>query len=220
MKRAKQHQKLAVLSKSSIFIASIIFMIGLFVTWQQLQGNQIASSPQNIQTTTEAQPSTEKLPEDHFTRHTAAPNEPRYLFIDKISVKSIVRPLGVTSDNHLEAPANIHEAGWYHKSAKPGEEGATVIDGHVGLNQAPGIFHQLSTLQPGDIVRIEKGSGEHLSYAVSKTQLYNADNVDMAAALSPVNSAKPGLNLITCAGTYSSETQTFDQRLVVYAQQL
>lgn len=192
-------------------------MIGLLVVWHQLQNSQIAGSPKNVRTTTETRPSTKEPSEDHFAQHTVAPDEPRYIFIDSISVKAIIKPLGVTADNYLEAPANIHEAGWYHKSAKPGQKGAMVIDGHVGLDQTPGIFHQLNILKPGDALTIEKGDGTHLRYIVSNVQLYDIDNVDMAAALGPVSPDRPGLNLITCAGTFNYETQTFDQRLIVYA---
>lgn len=202
----------------TIGIAVAVFAIGVLVAWQQLQTSQTASSPQNVQTTTESQPSTEKLPEDKFTKHTAAPDEPRYLFIAKIGVKSTVHPLGITPDNYLEAPNNIHDTGWYHQSAKPGSSGAMVIDGHVGLDQTPGVFHQLGQLQAGDTMTIERGDGTLLNYQVVRSQTYGADNVDMHAALNPV-SGQPGLNLITCAGAYDQHTQTFDQRLVVYAEQ-
>lgn len=220
MKQAKRRQKLAALSKFLVFTAIAVFVTGLVVVWQQLQADETVGSPKNIQTATEARPSVEKPSQDNFAQHTVAPDEPRYIFIDKISIQAVVNSLGVTADNFLEAPANIYEAGWYRESAKPGHEGATVIDGHVGLDDAPGIFHQLGTLQPGDVIDIEKGDGKRLSYTVSKTQLYNADSVDMPAALSPVDPETPGLNLITCAGTYDPRTQTFDQRLVVYARQL
>ena len=219
MKQAKRRQKLLTLSKLLLFAALLVITIGLLVFWQQLQSDKTASSPQNIQTTTEARPSTEKPSEDHFAQYTVAPDVPRYIFIDKISVKAIIKPLGVTTDNYLEAPANIHETGWYRESAKPGHAGAMVIDGHVGLDQTPGVFYQLHDLQAGGSITIERGDGAVFHYSVVKSVVYEANNVDMNAALRPIGD-QPGLNLITCAGTFNPDTQTFDQRLVVYAQQL
>lgn len=219
MKRAKRRQKLVGFSRLLLFAAAIVFATGLIVAWQQLQNSQTASSPQSIQTTVETQPNTEKPSDDHFAQHIVAPDQPRYIFIDKISVKAVVKPLGVTADNYLEAPVTIHEAGWYRESAKPGQAGAMVIDGHVGLDQTPGVFYLLHDLYPGDTILIERGDGVQLRYRVVKSIIYEANNVDMHAALRPI-SGQPGLNLITCAGTYSTEAQTFDQRLVVYAEQV
>lgn len=219
MKQAKQHQRLIGLSRFLLFVAVIVLTTGLIVTWQQLQSNQTASSPRDIQTIAEAQPSAEKQPVDHFAQHTVAPALPRYIFIDKISVKAIVKPLGVTADNYLEAPANIHEVGWYNGSTTPGQAGAVVIDGHVGLSQTPGVFFQLHKLQPNDTITIERGDGTLVSYRVTKSITYEADDVDMHTVLNPVSN-QPGLNLITCAGSYNIEAQTFDQRLVVYTEQV
>ena len=59
-----------------------------------------------------------------------------------------------------------------------------------------------------------------LAYKVIKTQTYDADNVDMAAVLAPVNPGTKALNLITCAGNVIKGTNQFDKRVVVYAQQI
>jgi hypothetical protein len=40
----------------------------------------------------------------------------------------------------------------------------------------------------------------------------------MAAALSPINPAKPGLNLITCSGQVVKGTNEFNKRTVVFTE--
>jgi len=152
-----------------------------------------------------------------FTNYTVAPDAPRYIYIDKIAVKAVVRPMGLTKDSAIQAPGNVHDAGWYTGSAKPGQPGAMLIDGHVANWATMSVFHNLKSLAPGDIVTIERGDGTKLHYRVVTSQSFPVDKVDMNAAMAPINGAAPGLNLITCDGDVVHGNE-FDRRLVVFTQ--
>lgn len=167
----------------------------------------------------EAGPSTKPPESSAFDSYKVAPDAPRYIFISKIAVRAMVRSLGLTKDNHLDAPANIHDAGWFNQSSKPGEKGATVIDGHMGWRSNPGIFYKLKELKADDMLTIERGDGKVLTYKVVQTQSYDVNQVDMAAALAPINPSKPGLNLITCDGKLVNNNE-YDKRLVIFTEQL
>jgi LPXTG-site transpeptidase (sortase) family protein len=132
----------------------------------------------------------------------------------------MVKPLGLTAKNQIAAPNNVFDAGWYTGSAKPGQPGAMLIDGHVSSWTAHGIFYNLKKLQPGDKLQIQRGDGTTFTYKVVKSRVYDAAQVDMKAALSPVTTGKPGLNLITCDGSVIKGTSEFDKRLVVFTEQL
>jgi len=67
---------------------------------------------------------------------------------------------------------------------------------------------------------IERGDGTVLNYKVVQTQVYHADDVDMAAALTSVDPAKPGLNLMTCSGKVKAGTNEFQDRIVVFTVQI
>jgi sortase (surface protein transpeptidase) len=129
-----------------------------------------------------------------------------------------VRPLGLINTNQIDAPSNVYDAGWYNQSSKPGQDGAMVVDGHVSSKSTKGVFYDMKSLKPGQSIVIEKGDGNKLTYSVTETRLYDAKSVDMAAVLSPVNPSKPGLNLITCAGSVVKGTNEFDKRIVVFAE--
>lgn len=148
--------------------------------------------------------------------YTVAPDMPRYLTITKLDVKARMLNIGSTNDQ-IDAPANVHDAGWYNKSAKPGKNGAMVVDGHVSSWTAKGVFYGLDRLVPGDEITVERGDGKIFNFTVAKTTQYEAKDVDMRAVLKPFNSAKQGLNLITCSGAYDRTTQEFEKRFVVFA---
>ena len=164
-------------------------------------------------------PATVKPDDSAFKNYRVAPDAPRYIYIDKISVKAMVKPMNLTKDNVIEAPANVHDAGWFTQSAKPGQSGAMVVDGHVANWATTSVFHNLKNLRTGDLITIERGDGAKLDYRVARAESYPANKVDMQSVLAPVNANKPGLNLITCDGKVVKGNE-FDKRLVVYAEQL
>jgi len=130
----------------------------------------------------------------------------------------MVKPMGLTADNHIEAPRNVHDAGWFTQSAKPGQPGAMLIDGHVANWATESVFHNLKSLRPNDTITIQRGDDTKINYKVIKSQTYDADKVDMDAVLAPVKPTKPGLNLITCDGKVVNNNE-FNKRLVIFAEQ-
>lgn len=146
---------------------------------------------------------------------------PRKISIPKLGAEARILKLGVTASGAMAAPANIFDTGWYDQSAKPGEAGAMLIDGHVHGPSKPGVFHQLKTLKSGDEITVERGDGQTFTYKVVKTKSYPADSIEMmGAALTPITAGKPGLNLITCTGELDKATNHYKDRLVVFAEQL
>jgi LPXTG-site transpeptidase (sortase) family protein len=153
--------------------------------------------------------------------YTVPPDAPRYITIPAIAVpQTRVMQLGLGRGNQIAVPSNVHDAGWYDGSAKPGHSGAMFIYGHVSSWQAKGVFYNLSKLKPGDIVTVSRGDGTKLSYQVVRSKSYPHDKVDMDTVLSPVDPNVPGLNLMTCAGHVIKGTSEFDQRLIVFTRQI
>lgn len=149
--------------------------------------------------------------------YTVAPEMPRFIRIPKIGVENRVIGVGVNDQNQLGAPANIFDAGWYRGSALPGERGTALIDGHVSGPTTPGVFKELKQLNEGDIIEIERGSGEVITYEVTGKQSYPYDETDMAAALTSSIPGRNGLNLITCDGKFNAADNNYEDRLIVFA---
>lgn len=224
MVKRRPRSKLFLLSKLFFALAILVFITGAFMSWIQFENNKIADrAPPILHTVSNGSPAvaptTEKPKPSEFDTYTVAADLPRYLFIPKISVRAMIKPLGLNKDNQIEAPHSAYDAGWYTGSTKPGERGAMFIDGHVSAGRSPGIFYDLKNLVSGDTFTLERGDSVIFTYHVVKTETYDVDNVDMQAVLSPVNLDKPGLNLITCTGNVIKGTNNYDKRLVVFAEQ-
>lgn len=142
---------------------------------------------------------------------------PRVIRIAKTNTEARVLALGIAKTGALKAPGNIFDAGWHKESAKPGEAGAMVVDGHVSGPTKPGVFKNLGKLAAGDKIDIERGDGQTFTYTVQATKVFDADKLEMSGVMVPYVPGKPGLNIITCAGKYNSETSKYEQRTVVYA---
>lgn len=149
-------------------------------------------------------------------------SNPRYISIASLNVgKTRVYPVGVTDQNVLDTPRNIHDAAWYKKSVTPGNGfGAVLINAHNGGNTKDGVFAKLSTLQPNDEIIVERGDGKTFAYKVVENQIMSLDEVNktgMKMMMTSADPAKEGLNLITCAGKWIPRLGQFDQRVMLRA---
>ena len=163
---------------------------------------------------------TQKTPEQKAA-YSVPPTHPRQLIIDSLSINANVLPMGVLKSGALDAPKTAWDVGWYNASALPGSSyGALLIDGHVNDSlDRPGVFARIGTLKNGDILKIQRGDGVEFSYSVQLVEQKPTNQVDMNKLLTPITEGKSGLNLITCGGTYNAQKKTYDDRILVYAQQ-
>jgi LPXTG-site transpeptidase (sortase) family protein len=211
------------LPKFLVCLAVLVLAIGFLTSYNTWQSNNkevkkvkkaISEANHGIDN---GVPNTVKVTTAEFNSYHVPADNPRYIFIPKIGVKSIILPLGTTTGNQIAVPASIYAAGWYNLSSLPGKSGAMLIYGHVSSWSTPGIFYNLKNLVPGDKIEVEQGNDLLYTYTVVKTVVYNYQNVDMNAVLKPVISGKPGLNLVTCTGSVIESLHEFSQRLVVFA---
>ena len=144
---------------------------------------------------------------------------PRVLTIKKLNVKARIMQVGVDNDGKMGVPKTAYDVAWYNGSSRPGEAGAMVVDGHVQGVGGAAIFADLKKLAVGDQITVERGDGKVFIYSVRKFETAPVDKVDMGRLLVSVDTNVPGLNLITCAGSYDESVDSFDSRTIVYAVQ-
>ncbi len=161
-----------------------------------------------------------KISSEVFNAYTVAPDKPRYLRIDSLNVAARVLPMSINSKGAIQAPVNVNDAGWYTGSATPGRVGAAFIDGHAAGQLREGLFAYLDRLQNGDEMTIEMGNGTTYRYQVVHMETVPLEELNMRTALLPHGNTVRGLNLMTCIGKYIPEQNTYDQRLVVYTEQI
>lgn len=214
-RNSRPHQWLAYGLLALGFVA-IVAAVLLF--WQgSARAPQVPADGQSAEPTpSSAQPTAQAI-----AAYSVAPDHPKYIAIDSIKLpQTRIFPLGLRADQQIAVPDNIHDAGWYINSAKPGQSGAMFIYGHVSSWEARGAFYNLKKLQAGDQVVVTNGADQHFTYQVLSTKTYPHDAVPMDTVLAPAEAGKPGLNLMTCAGSVIKGTSEFDQRLVVYTKQV
>lgn len=199
-----------------VFVGALGFVVWL--TWRDHQATttflQSASSAGSAaREGTDEQPVTSRTKDEYVV----APDLPRYLTINKIGVHARVLRLGVNDKGEIAAPQGIWDVGWYEGSAKPSEDGTSLIDGHISGPTLPAVFVRLHELVAGNRITIERGSGEQLQYQVQSVQSVKRDQIDMAALLGAHNGNKQSLVLMTCTGQFDATHYAYDSRLIVIA---
>lgn len=140
--------------------------------------------------------------------------------IPKINVDASVQYNGLKSDGTMEIPDNITDVGWFTGSPHPGENGASVMTGHVaqirgGIMTKPGVFYNLNELRPGELIYVLNDKEETTTFVVRESRSY-----DPTADATDVFIAKDNgvhLNIITCEGTWNPGKLSYSQRLVIFA---
>lgn len=154
-----------------------------------------------------------------LTNFTVPPDQPKLLHIPAIGVGAPIQRMGLTSNNTVASPSNVHFAGWYVGSAKPGDAGVSVIDGHLSGKHTSGIFAKLSQLTAGDQITVEYGNGSKRRFEVVSG---SSVSVGEASARLFAKQADIGqqLNLITCDGAYDRTNRSYERRYIVIARYL
>lgn len=149
-----------------------------------------------------------------------AAHKPRLISIPSIGLNNIpVTEVGWVNGNQLGSPESTRVAGWFYRSAIPGEKGPAIINAHGG-DLGTGIFKTLPQIKDGAEVIIEMGDGRKFSYYVGEIafkKLGAEANEYMNVAFKSLVPGKPSLTLITCTGTWLPDLYTYDQRLFVRA---
>jgi len=206
-------------------MAFLVFGLGVLTTVQTLQTNQNAKSQVDAlsqQNDSNNVPSEQKPSSGTINNYQVAPGLPKFIKIAKLGIDARILQTSVTETGELGSPSNIYDTDWYSGSARPGDpasQGAVLIDGHVHGPTLPGVFADIKNLQLNDMVQIVRGDNQIFNYRVIEVQNYQANTMDMGAALKSIKPGTAGLNLITCGGLYSSKNHEYLQRTVVYAAQ-
>ena len=161
-----------------------------------------------------APPSPEAAP----TPATAAPmaaSVPVRVVVPAIGVDSPLMNLGLNADGTMQVPPTAFPAGWYTGAPTPGERGPAVIAGHVDLNGAHAVFHDLAALRVGDTVTVARADGSVATFRITAVQQYPKDAFPTDAVYG--DTAGPELRLITCGGDFNRATGHFVDNIVVYA---
>jgi LPXTG-site transpeptidase (sortase) family protein len=140
---------------------------------------------------------------------------PISLLIESAGLRSDIIEVGLEEDGTLAAPGDWYVAGWYEKSAMPGQNGNMVLDGHFDTSSgSPAAFYQLKNVQKGDNVVVYDEAGRSYTYLVVETLYVDVDDPSRLKIFES-SKDKPIITLITCSGVWLSGDLTYSKRLIV-----
>ncbi|MDQ2876588.1 MAG: class F sortase, partial [Actinomycetota bacterium] len=136
--------------------------------------------------------------------------------IPVIEVHSRLERLGLNPDGSVAVPASYQQAGWYDGSASPGQDGPTVILGHVDSRSGPGVFFRLGALRPGSAVRVRRADGRTETFTITGIRQYPKTRFPTLAVYGPT--PVPTLRLITCGGAFDPAAGHYLANTIAFGQ--
>lgn len=213
--------KLSRRTKIGIAICSTLIclaVVGLYIAKQNYKPDKPTYTPPKNVVHYSAPAPSEKPVTSKTYHSTAVGNQPKYIRLPSIGAEGYIQAVGLDQNGAVAAPNNVSLAGWYADMLAPGQDGLSIIDGHVDGKTAPGIFHSLHKLTAGDAFEVDLANGQVVHYVVKNMSQVAAS--DAASQLFARDNTIPGqLNLITCGGTFNRAKGVYNDRVVVVAAQ-
>ncbi|MCY3557081.1 MAG: class F sortase [Chloroflexi bacterium] len=143
------------------------------------------------------------------------------LILPSARIRAAVVQVGLTSDGDMGSPDNPFVAGWFNRSAVPGEPGNALLGGHRDYqdrdgNVDVGVCWELDETRVGDQLLMFDGARNH--YFVYEIVDKVTIRPDSSAAEKYLSQTRESVvTLITCAGEFDEDSHSYDQRIIVVA---
>lgn len=202
-------RKIVAVFVASIGLAAVLLGSNLWPLAQPTQSDHPAAS---VVTHSTDHPDETKPKDDYHW--IGAARDPKRIILPSIGVDAYIQNVGVDQNKQVAVPNNIHMGGWFVDSARPGDPGLSIIDGHLNGSHADGIFINLDAVKTGDTFTIEFGDRSMRNFRINDVKV-----VALNEAASVLFSQDPNianqLTLITCGGTYDPQVRLYDKRVIV-----
>lgn len=213
---------LLVRKKISGVILSTIFLALFFTAFSVDQyrlslkdEDDTSSQPQSIVVTDSIREPEETVPTECKTVGVL----PKEISFPSLKKNGCMQLVGVDREGNIAVPTNVHVAGWYINSVKPGDKGLSIIVGHRDGITKPGIFRDIDKLQVGDAFTLEFGDKKKRTFEVLDVAVLSIkDTYDKMYERQ--DGVEQQLNLVSCIGTFDKKQRTYDKRVVVVAKRV
>jgi len=200
--------------KKLIGLALAFLLVATALGWYYLRSTASEQQPEIITYSTDTPDETRP---DNGYKWRGRAGDPKYIRLPSIQTEGFIQNVGVDQNKQVAVPNNIHLAGWFVDSVRPGQTGLSIVDGHVDGRAETGIFKRLADLKENDEYAVEMGDGSLKRYRVKK--VVAIDTKDAANVLfSQDPKVKSQLNLITCGGNFDQQSQQYDKRIIVVSE--
>lgn len=198
-----------------LLLACGFIAYGAYGLWQRYRATHGPAPVIPAKTITHTTTTPEEIPPRCATHH-VPDDHPRTITISSVGIDGCIQQVGVDRHNTIVAPSNVHVAGWYTKSVLPGEQGISIIDGHVSGRYSDAIFGKLKESRAGDSITIERGDGSIKTFEIVDSRSFATEDV-MRHMFDPLENVDTQLTLITCDGIYDKDQRSYNDRLLVRA---
>ncbi|MGW0997632.1 class F sortase [Streptomyces sp. NPDC002520] len=144
---------------------------------------------------------------------------PQRVDIPELGIQAPVVARGLDSRGAVDPPPFDQPGvvGWYRDGVTPGEAGPALLVGHVDTETRRAVFYQLSTLKPGETVRVVRSDGKVAEFTIDDVRVLPVDHFDAQLAYGPRVPGRAELRLITCGGTFDRASHSYTANVVVSA---
>jgi sortase A len=192
------------------YIYAIAILLGIFTAEVGL--NLFLSNRDSTQTGISASPSVVLSP----SPSPRVIGNPQSVTIPKIAVSAVIEPVAMDSEGRMDIPKRNEDVAWFQPGFKPGESGSAVLAGHLDTSTgAPAVFWDLSKLEAGDEIIVSDDRGKNYRFVVSGKATYKYDKVPVQEVFG--KSGEATLNLITCQGSWDSNSSNYSNRTVIFS---
>lgn len=119
---------------------------------------------------------------------------PRHLTVSSVGIDERVVPMGTNAQGQIYPPA--HTTMWYDRSTQPGQNGISVIAGHVTYD-GPDNFYNLRNVPVGAKVSVQCSNGKSVNLRVTHKESITKTDLTTDQRVWG-GSSTPVVTLITC----------------------
>ncbi|MFE9501014.1 class F sortase [Streptomyces anthocyanicus] len=198
-------------------IAWVVLLLGLWLWGREATDvREGISRPATGDMAAAGRPPDVPLPPAHAPLDDARPQR---LDVPGLGIDAPVVARGLDAEGAIEPPPfdQPGTVGWYAAGVTPGAAGTALMVGHVDTETRPAVFYQLSTLEPGQTIRVARDDDEVAEFTVDDVQVLTRDGFDAQQAYGPRDTGRSELRLITCGGTFDQTTDSYTANVVVSA---
>ncbi|MFD5283504.1 class F sortase [Streptomyces rubrogriseus] len=198
-------------------IAWVVLLLGLWLWGREATDvREGISRPATGDMAAAGRPPDVPLPPAHAPLDDARPQR---LDVPGLDIDAPVVARGLDAEGAIEPPPfdQPGTVGWYAAGVTPGAAGTALMVGHVDTETRPAVFYRLSTLEPGQTIRVVRDDDEVAEFTVDDVQVLTRDGFDAQQAYGPRDTGRSELRLITCGGTFDHTTDSYTANVVVSA---
>ncbi|MET8566598.1 class F sortase [Streptomyces sp. NPDC004783] len=198
-------------------IAWVVLLLGLWLWGREATDvREGISGPATGDMAAAGRPPDIPLPPAHAPLGDALPER---LDVPELGIRAPVTARGLDAEGAIEPPSfdQADTVGWYAAGVTPGEAGTALMVGHVDTETRPAVFYKLSTLEPGQTIRVVREDAEVAEFTVDDIQVLERDGFDARQAYGPRDTGRAELRLITCGGTFDHASNSYTANVVVSA---